>query len=250
MAQAQVTSTMAQAQVDNTTASDVADKFHETINENATWMQKSCGKGVKFVTLPAGDWNTKCLGFCIKYNEIVVALSIEDVLNSDMFTETFIPTTKQPGARVYASKSLNLDFYNEKNMEDAEKFLQSFNNETVTPPVLSPIDPLEEATSKGAVVRAIRAKKAKMDSGDVQNQQAIPSHVRQSVHPTPDYSELVLRNVVKPKKRGRKPKNKCSSPAVNSDPPVVLSQEQLDVSDQFPTIDLDSVTKMCGIFEE
>ena len=99
-------------------------------------------------------------------------------------------------------------------MEDGEKFLQSFNNETVTPPVLSPIDPLEEATSKGAVVRAIRAKKAKMDNSDVQNQQTIPRRVQQSVHPTPDFSELVSRNVVKPKKRGRKPKNISEKSAV------------------------------------
>ena len=246
---------MAQAQIDNIMqfTEDVSEQFHDTINENAGWVQKAFGKGVKFVTTSDGDWKTKCLGFCIKYNEIVVALAIEDVLNPHMFTETAIPTSKQPDARIFVSKSLNFDFYTGKNCEESEKLLESVAQLSQLP--TTPYPPgEEEMSSKGAVVRS---KRSKMGDGSVhcpQTPQTPPTHMLQTIQPVqlPDLPGLKKRPIIAPKKRGRKKQNLLKElliePAsgVSMENPSAVSLDDINVSN-LP--DLGSIAEMCGITE-
>ena len=228
---------MAQAQLNELTMfeDEVSSRFHETINENASWTQKQSGRGVKFITSSDGDWKTQCNGFLIKHNETLVALSIEDVLDSSMFTETLVPTSKGVNARIFKSKSINFDFY-PKDLERAEKFLDAM--EFIQTDESAP-------ESKGDVVRQ---KRRKLDDGTEQvlNEQ---NPFVQSIQPLEPFP-MTKR---KPR-RGRRSYKKKPLLGVHIPPRpqgVVFEpfpETSLEDLNKFPTpLDLGEIANLCDI---
>ena len=107
---------------------------------------------MKFITTSDGDWKTKRRGYMIKYKDLLIAMSIDDVLDKNVFQETVVPTHKEPGVRVFKSKSLNFDQYSPIAMREVNKFLDDVIMEmNEVPPQMPPLEDIQE--SKGLVVR-------------------------------------------------------------------------------------------------
>ena len=244
---------MAQAQVDNfkkqidnmVDFDEVSDRFYDVIDANITWVQKPYGKGVKFITTANGDWKTKCRGFLIKYNDLLLALSLDDVIDGNIFQESIVPTHHDAGVRVIKSKSLNFDSYSSFMSADYD-----FVNDIAE-------DSKENEYSKGALVRNKHIKLNELQQPAIGEQEQTSNYpMTQRLQPTeaslhtPMLSESdhpILRSLLldnpsqsikqKRKRRKRRRKNKLNN---TSDATSVKKQlfppSQVYPSDNSPTL--------------